>query len=293
MRDLVRSREAAVKDRTGKRQEIRSFVLRHGKIYPSKQAWSTKYFRWLRDLGFAWPGQTIVLHEMIVAETQCRERVARLDQAIEDALLDWPLAPVVDRLQALRGVGLIVSVTFMVAVGDIRRFENPRRLTAWRGLVPSEHSTGDSVRRGSITKTGNARVRRMLAESAWTYRYPARVGKTKDFATRHFPEAVRETAWKAQARLTKVTLRPAPHVGCAGQFNQHPPSGASGSALELPFVEVFDHFVPGREVFPANFLSADAPLPAAFSAYIEGVATVVTANCQLARLTAPKLAATF
>ena len=88
MRDLVRSREAAVKDRSRKRQEIRSFLLRHGKIYPSKQAWSTKYFRWLHDLGFAWPGQIVVLHEMIVAETQCRERVARLDQAIEDALLD-------------------------------------------------------------------------------------------------------------------------------------------------------------------------------------------------------------
>ena len=106
----------------------------------------------------------------------------------------------VERPQALRGVELIVSVTFMVAVGDIRRFENPRRLMAWLGLVPSEGSTGDSVRRGSITKTGNARVRRMLVESAWTYRYPARVGKTKYFATRHLPEAVRETAWKAQAR---------------------------------------------------------------------------------------------
>lgn len=99
---------------------------------------------------------------MIVAESQCRERVARLDQAIEDALLDWPLAPVVDRLQALRGVRLIAAVTSMVEVGDIRRFDNPRRLMAYLGLVPSERSTGDSVRRGGITKTGNARVRMVL-----------------------------------------------------------------------------------------------------------------------------------
>ncbi len=203
MRDLVRAREAAVKDRTRKRQEIRSFLLRHSKIYPGKQAWCGKFFKWLRDLSFGWPAHKVVLHEMIVAETQCCERVARLDQAIEDALLDWPLAPVVERLQALRGVRLIAAVTFMVEVGNIRRFDNPRRLMAYLGLVPSERSTGDSVRRGGITKTGNARVRRVLAESAWCYRYPARVGTKKHLATRHLPEAVRETAWKAQMRLTK------------------------------------------------------------------------------------------
>lgn len=203
MRDLVRAREAAVKDRTRKRQEIRSFLLRLGRIYPGKKAWGTKYFKWLHELSLAWPAQNVVLHEMIIAETQCRERVARLERAIEDALLDWSLAPVVERLQALRGVGPIVAVTFMVEVGDIRRFETPRRLMAYLGLVPSERSTGDTIRRGGITKTGNARVRRALAESAWTYRYPARVGKKKYFATRHMPEAVRETAWKAQTRLTK------------------------------------------------------------------------------------------
>lgn len=203
MRDLVRAREAAVKDRTRKRQEIRSFLLRHGKVYPGRKAWGTKYFKWLHTLSFAWPAQHAVLQEMVIAETQCRERVARLERAIEDSLLDWSLAPVVERLQALRGVGLIAAVTFMVEVGDVRRFETPRRLMAYLGLVPSERSTGDTVRRGGITKTGNARVRRALAESAWTYRYPAKVGKRKYFATRHMSEEVRETAWKAQARLTK------------------------------------------------------------------------------------------
>ena len=124
MRDLVRAREAAVKDRTRKRQEVRSFLLHHGKFYPGKQAWCTKYFKWLHELTFGWPVHKVVLHEMIIAETQCRERVARLGQAIENALLDWPLAPVVERLQALRRVGLIAAVIFMVEVGDVRRFEN-------------------------------------------------------------------------------------------------------------------------------------------------------------------------
>lgn len=202
MRDLVRAREAAVRDRTRKRQEIRSFLLRHGKLYPGRKAWGPRFLKWLHELAFAWPAEKVVLHEMIVAETQCRERVARLEGAIEDALLDWPLAPAVERLQALRGVGLIAAVTFMVEVGDIRRFENPRRLMAWLGLVPCERSTGDSVRRGGITKAGNARLRRVLAESAWCYRHPASVGKNKYFATRHLPRAVREVAWKAQIRLT-------------------------------------------------------------------------------------------
>ena len=108
-----------------------------------------------------------------------------------------------ERLQALRGVRLIAAVTFMVEVGDVRRFEHPRRLMAYLGLVPSERSTGDSVRRGGISKTGNARVRRVLAECAWTYRHPARVGQKKYFATRHLPAAVRETAWNVQTRLTR------------------------------------------------------------------------------------------
>ena len=111
MRDLVRAREAAVKDRTRKRQEIRSFLLRIGKIYPGKKAWGTRCFKWLHELSLAWPAHTAVLHEMILAESRCRERVARLDRAIEDALLDWHLAPEVERLQALRGVGPIAAVT--------------------------------------------------------------------------------------------------------------------------------------------------------------------------------------
>ena len=108
MRDLVRAREAAVKDRTRKRQEIRSFLLRHGKIYPGKQAWCTKYFKWLHDLSFGWPAHKVVLHEMIIAETQCRERVARLERAIENDLLDSPLASVVERLHDQRYGGRTV-----------------------------------------------------------------------------------------------------------------------------------------------------------------------------------------
>ena len=153
-RDLVRAREAAVKDRTRKRQESRSFLLRHGKIYPGKQAWCTKYFKWLHDLSFGWPAHKVVLHEMIVAETQCRERVARLDRAIEDALLDWSLAPVLERLQALRSVGLIAAVTFMVEVGNIRRLEHPRQLAAEAGLCLDFSAVQQTIGAGHCSSPG-------------------------------------------------------------------------------------------------------------------------------------------
>lgn len=203
LRDLVRTRESAIRDRTRKRQEIRSFLLRHGRTFPGKKTWGTQYFKWLSTLCFTHAGQAMVLHEMIHAEAQCRDRVRRLEAAIEEAIADWPLKPVVDRLQALRGVSLISSVTFMVEIGDIRRFESPRQLMAYLGMVPSERSSGDTIRRGGITKTGNARVRRTLIEGAWAYRYQPKVATKAYFATRHMSEDVRELAWKAQTRLTK------------------------------------------------------------------------------------------
>jgi len=110
---------------------------------------------------------------------QASERSGRIAQAIRDALPDWSLASSVEALQALRGIGLITAVGFLAETGDLSRFEHPRRLMAWLGLVPSESSTGDHVRRGAITKAGNTRARRFLIESAWSYRFPARVSKEK------------------------------------------------------------------------------------------------------------------
>jgi len=128
--------------------------------------------------------------------------VLRLEAAIEEFVPQWSLAPIVQALQALRGVDLIVAVTFVSEIGDLARFESPRQLMAYLGLVPSERSTGDTVRRGSITKAGNGRVRHMLVESAWTYRHPPRIGKLKLYKLERVSPAVREVAWKAQSRLT-------------------------------------------------------------------------------------------
>ncbi|MBS7707973.1 IS110 family transposase [Chelatococcus asaccharovorans] len=202
MRDLVRARAAAVETQRVHRQQVSSFMLKHGRVFPRPKAWSMRYLRWLQEQRFDHPAHQIALQEMVEAVRTSKERVQRLEAAIEEFVPQWSLAPVVQALQALRGVDLIVAVTFVSEIGDLNRFDNPRQLMAYLGLVPSERSTGETVRRGSITKAGNGRVRHMLVESAWTYRHPPKVGKAKLYKLEQTSPRVREIAWKAQARLT-------------------------------------------------------------------------------------------
>jgi transposase len=202
MRDLVRARAAAVETQRVHRQQVSSFMLKHGRIFPRPKAWTMRYLRWLQEQRFDHPAHQIALQEMVEAVRTSRERVLRLEASIKEFVPQWSLAPVVQALQALRGVDLIVAVTFATEIGDIGRFESPRQLMAYLGLVPSERSTGDTVRRGSITKAGNGRVRHMLVESAWTYRHSPKVGAHKLYKLEKVSPAVREIAWKAQSRLT-------------------------------------------------------------------------------------------
>jgi len=210
MRDLVRARAAAVETLRVHKQQVASFLLKHGRHFPRKTPWGARYMRWLQEQKFAHPAHQIVLQEAVEAVRLARGRVLRLEGLIEELLPTWSLAPVVNALQALRGVSLVVAVTFVAEIGDLRRFESPRRLMAYLGPVPSERSTGDAVRRGGITKSlprtrsgaGNGRVRHLLVESAWTYRHPPRVGAKKLAQLERASPKVREVAWKAQSRLT-------------------------------------------------------------------------------------------
>ena len=111
------------------------------------------------------------------------------------------MAPVVEAYQAMRGASFMVAVTFAAEIGDVRRFEKPRQLMSFLGLVPAESSTGETVRRKGLTLAGNRRARRVLVEAAWTYRYPARVSETLRARLEGLPKAVRDIAWKAQVRL--------------------------------------------------------------------------------------------
>jgi transposase len=158
-----------------------------------------RYLRWLQEQPFDHPVHQIALQEMVEAVRISKERVERLEHVIEEFVPAWSLAPVVRALQTLRGVELIVAVTFVTEIGDVQRFESPHQLIGYLGVVPGERSTGETVKRGGITKTGNGRVRHMLVESAWTYRHPPRVGAKKLYRLERASPKVREIAWKAQS----------------------------------------------------------------------------------------------
>jgi len=201
MRDLSRAREDAKRAETRARQQLQALLLRHDIRYTGKTPWSAAHLRWLSNIKLPHPAQQITFQEYVTAIDEAAERVARLTQQIAELLPAWRMAPVVEALQALRGVALITAVCVVAEVGDLTRFTNPRQLMAYLGLVPSEHSTGERRHQGAITKTGNSHVRRMLVESAWAYRLPARVTPIIRKRQEKLPKPVRAIAWKAQVRL--------------------------------------------------------------------------------------------
>jgi len=202
MRDLTRARETAMLELRSKRQQVSALLLRQGRSYPeSKKTWSKAHTSWLASQKFDYPEQRLVFEEMMLALRQAQERLERLEQAIRAAVPDWSLAEVVTGLMAMRGLDLISAATFLAEIGDLSRFQTSQQLMAYLGLVPSEESSGDTIKRGSITKAGNRRARRMLVECSWSYQHPPRVGIVKQHKVDAAPPAVREIAWKAQCRL--------------------------------------------------------------------------------------------
>lgn len=147
MRDLVRARAAAVETLRVHRQHVSAFMLKHGRIFPRKKAWTMRYLCWLQAQQFDHPAHQFALQEMVEAVRISKERAERLERVIEEFVPAWSLAPVVRALQTLRGVDLIVAVTFATEIGDVRRFESPRQLMGYVGLVLGERSTGETVRR--------------------------------------------------------------------------------------------------------------------------------------------------
>jgi transposase len=175
--------------------------LRHSRIYSGSGHWTLAHRRWLAKQAFEHPAQQIVFQEAIDAIADADQRLHRLEQHLALLVPSWSMAPVIEAYQAMRGVSFIVAVTFAAEIGDVRRFETPRQLMSFLGLVPAERSTGDTVRRKGLTLAGNRRARRVLVEAAWTYRYPARVGETLRVRLDGLPKTVRDIAWKAQIRL--------------------------------------------------------------------------------------------
>lgn len=201
IRDLIRAREDARIAERKARQQLKALLLRNGIRYEGKSSWTAAHLRWLADLKLPQPAQQVAFQEYLETVTAASERIKRLNGQIRQFVATWRMAPVVEALQALRGVQLVTAATIVAELGDLTRFDNPRKLAAFVGLVPSEYSSGPNTRRGAITKTGNAHARRALVEAAWHYRLPARVSRTIRLRLEELPKEVCEISWNAQLRL--------------------------------------------------------------------------------------------
>ena len=202
MRDLSRARDDLKAQERKARQQLNAFVLRHGHHWPGNRSrWTQTHYHWLESLRFAHDWQQGVLQEYIDAVKAASRRVADLTDQMMRVLPQWSLAPVVDALVALRGIDKLAAMVVLAELGDLSRFDSPRQLMAFLGLVPSEHSTGSRRRQGSITRTGNGHARRVLVESAWSYRFPARQTMHLKRKAAAAPEAAKAIAWRAQKRL--------------------------------------------------------------------------------------------
>jgi transposase len=153
------------------------------------------------------PAQHLVFPEYVRAVNEHTERLQRLEHALQEQGKAWRFHPVVDALQALRGVPCTVAVTTVAALGDLPRFEHPRHLMKFLGVIPSEYSTGARRRQGSITKAGNTHARRALVEGAWAYRYPAKVSRHLPLRLEKQPKVIEAISWKAQVRRCQRTRR--------------------------------------------------------------------------------------
>lgn len=201
VRDLTRARQDAKGDEKKSKQRLLAFLLRNGYRYSGRTPWSQAHRRWLADIKMPHPAQQIVLQEYIDTLTRCSLRVKQLTEQIRQLLPQWRMFPVVRALQGLRGVSLIVAVTTVVEIGDFKRFQHPVDLMNYLGLMPSEDSSGERVKRGPITKAGNSHVRRMLVEAAWSYRLRARISRELLKRQTDLPQHICDISWKAQLRL--------------------------------------------------------------------------------------------
>ncbi len=203
VRDLCRARDAARVTLKAAKLRLQSFLLRLGLNYVGRADWNDAHRRYLAKVVCPTPVQQIVFQEYVQAVDEQVKRLGRLEQELLDLAPSWRLYPVVEALQALRGVQWLVAITVVAELGDLTRFDNPRQLAAFVGLTPSEYSSGERRRQGGITKAGNSRARRVLVEGAWAYRYPAKISPHIQKRIESLPEPIQEIGWKAQVRLCK------------------------------------------------------------------------------------------
>lgn len=201
LRDLIRARKDIKEDEKRCKQRLSAFLLRSGFRYTGHSSWTQAHRRWIADIKMIHASQQIVLQEYVDHLDHCSLRVQRLTEQIHQLIPKWRMFPVVQALQSLRGISLLTAATITVETGSFNRFDHPDQLMNYFGLVPSEYSTGENIKRGPITKAGNSHVRRLLIEAAWSYRHRARVTRPLLKRQEKLPPSIRDISWKAQMRL--------------------------------------------------------------------------------------------
>jgi len=203
IRDVCRARDAARVTLKAAKLRLKSFLLRLGLQYTGRATWTDAHRRYLARVVCPTPAQQIVFQESLHAVDEQVERLARLERELVELTPAWRLHPVVEALQALRGVQWLVAITVVAELGDLTRFDNPRQIAAFVGLIPSEYSSGTTRRQGGITKTGNGRARRALVEATWAYRFPAKISEHIRKRIEGLPKPIQDIGWKAQLRLCR------------------------------------------------------------------------------------------
>jgi transposase len=208
LRDLVRAREDLRSDLMRARHRLSKLLLRHDVRYEDTSSrWGERHRSWLGKVDLGERGARLTMSDYVGAVDALELRRGTLEAAISELIPSSAWAQDVARLRCLRGIDTLSAVGLAVEVSDFQRFEHPALLASYLGLVPSEHSTGESRRQGGITKSGSRHARRLLVEGAWHYRRPPRLGTTLERRQDGQDPAVIAIAWKAQQRLHRVWCR--------------------------------------------------------------------------------------
>jgi transposase len=214
-RDLVRAWSGARDDLRRAKQRLKSFLLVHDVRYTGRANWSDTHRHWLSRFVFSQPNSHIAFQELLRSIEERLAQCERLERSLKDAATQWRFYPAIQALQTLRGVQFTVAVGLLAEIGQLSRFDSPRQLMAWLGLVPSEHSSGPRKRQGAITKCGNGYARRLLIEAAWAYRYTPKVSPSIQQRHQGIAQPIVDRAWDAQVRLCKrfrkLSARGKPH----------------------------------------------------------------------------------
>ena len=203
IRDLCRARTDARQDLQAARFRLKAFLLRNGYKYPLKTAWTAKHMDYLRALTLEDTAHRMILEELLMQIDSLLEKIERYNEMIENQVESWRWKPVVDALQAMRGIKLLTATVLVAELEDLRRFDSVRKLMSFLGLTSAEYSSGDKRLQCSISKAGNPHARVFLVESAQHYKNPPKISRDLSQRQRSVPKPVRDIAWNAQVRLNK------------------------------------------------------------------------------------------